>query len=136
MIPDLQSSIHIFNVHLDLMERGRQQQFNAILKRIQSHVPEHQPFLLGGDFNDWSKSLHGQFLEQIHLQESHTEIHHHPAKSFPSFFPSLSLDRVYFRNMRVIDCQTLTDLSWAKLSDHLPLLVEFDISSSETPAKR
>ncbi len=124
--PEIQKNLHIFNVHLDLSEKGRKKQNTKIIERIETLIPEDLPFLLVGDFNDWNQALHKQLLTEAYLQESHEMIHKEPAKSFPSFFPTLPLDRLYYRNLKVLHCEALEKARWAKLSDHLPLLVEFD----------
>lgn len=128
-IPQIEKVIHLFNVHLDLSETGRKIQNSKIIERIQNQVPPDAHFLLGGDFNDWNQTLHHQLVNEAFLQESHTSLFDKPAKSFPSFYPALTLDRIYFRNLKVIHCATLNEPHWIGLSDHLPLLVEFQIPS-------
>lgn len=125
-VPALDKNLHLFNVHLDLSERGRRQQNEMIIRRIREVVPDDHPFVLGGDFNDWNQALHAELLQEAQLQESHSTLHQEPAKSFPSFFPTLALDRLYYRNLRVLKSTTLSHSTWAQLSDHLPLMVEFD----------
>lgn len=125
-IPEIEKILHVFNVHLDLSEMGRKKQNSKIITRLSEMIPQDLPFLLGGDFNDWNRSLHGQLMKEAGLQESHATLHKEPAKSFPSFFPALSLDRLYYRNLKVLKSETLKGPTWTKLSDHLPLLVEFD----------
>jgi endonuclease/exonuclease/phosphatase family protein len=45
-------------------------------------------------------------------------------KTFPSRMPFLSLDRVYTRNLEVLDAQIHNNKHWQYLSDHLPLSVK------------
>jgi endonuclease/exonuclease/phosphatase family metal-dependent hydrolase len=130
-LPELKDTLHIFNVHLDLLESGRKQQFEQILDRAKSHVPPNTPFLFGGDFNDWSESLHPMCIEHLGAYESHSAVHNTLAKSFPSFYPKLALDRLYFKHLKIVSSTTLTAGPWADLSDHLPLLVEFTIEEAE-----
>lgn len=126
-LPELEDTLHIFNVHLDLWEKGRKQQFEKIVERAKSHVPPDTPFILGGDFNDWSESLHPLCVEHLGAYESHNTVHKTLAKSFPSFYPQLSLDRMYYKHLKIASSTTLSARPWSELSDHLPLLVEFDI---------
>lgn len=130
-IPELQDTLHIFNVHLDLWEKGRKQQFEMILDRAKSHVPPGTPFIFGGDFNDWSESLHPLCIEHLGAYESHNAVHNKLAKSFPSFYPQLALDRMYYKHLKIVSSTTLGTRPWQELSDHLPLLVEFDIEEVE-----
>ncbi len=126
-LPELNDTLHIFNVHLDLWEKGRRQQLEKIVERARSHVPPETPFILGGDFNDWSESLHPMCIEHLGAYESHSAVHNKLARSFPSFFPQLPLDRLYFKHLKILSSTTLSAQPWTELSDHLPLLVEFDI---------
>jgi endonuclease/exonuclease/phosphatase family metal-dependent hydrolase len=127
MIPDLGKTLHIFNVHLNLREEHRKIQLEKVIKRAQSHVPLGAAFLMGGDFNDWTSSLHPMVIHHLGMYESHHSIHKTAAKSFPSFMPSLPLDRLYFRDLRVLHSRVLAQSHWASLSDHLPLYAEFEI---------
>ena len=47
-----------------------------------------------------------------------------PARTFPSAFPLLRLDRVYVRGLRVASARVLWGPTWARLSDHAPILAE------------
>ena len=121
--------LHIFNVHLDLRHKGRLTQLSHIIERAYSHVPPGEPFILGGDFNDWSKSLSPMFHEHLGLYESFKNVNGDHARSFPSFLPLMSLDRVYYRNLKIGQATVLGKGPWDQLSDHLPLLVEFEVPS-------
>ena len=124
-IPEVNQKIHLFNVHLDLLKRGRRIQFQKIVSQIKAEVKVKDRFIMGGDFNDWTGELNQMFIQQMGLEEAHTKFHNKPAKSFPSFFPVLTLDRVYSRNMDIVNCKPLIGKPWHKLSDHIPLMVEY-----------
>ena len=47
-----------------------------------------------------------------------------PARTFPSAFPLLRLDRVYVRGFRIASAQVLSGPTWARLSDHAPIVAE------------
>ncbi len=123
----LEKSVHIFNVHLNLLEGGRKTQFGKIKERISSHVNDKSPILIGGDMNDWTQNLHQDFITLTDFSESHVHLNKKFAQSFPSFYPKLTLDRLYFRHLSILSSTTLQDAHWKKLSDHLPMLVEFEI---------
>jgi endonuclease/exonuclease/phosphatase family metal-dependent hydrolase len=126
-VPGLDLPLHIFNVHLDLTSTSRKKQLQKIIERARKHVPNEHALLLGGDFNDWTGQLSGQLFQFLELKES---AHHHSgkhARSFPSFFPFLQLDRIYFRKLILENSQTAKGSHWSKLSDHIPLLAEFTI---------
>ena len=124
-IPDLKQRIHLYNVHLDLLSRGRRMQYQKIVSQIKADVQDQEKFIMAGDFNDWTGELHQMFTQEIGLDEAHTKFHERPARSFPSFFPVLTLDRVYSRNMDIVTCKPMIGNPWKKLSDHIPLLVEY-----------
>lgn len=127
-IPELNHfHLHVFNVHLDLFQNGRKKQMKKIVERASEFVPKGSPFIVAGDFNDWSQNLTAEFTADINVKESHYHLHQTYAKSFPSHFPFLSLDRIYFRNLEINSAETLGQDSWARLSDHIPLLVEFEL---------
>ncbi len=134
-VPELHDCLHVFNVHLDLWEKGRRRQLEKIVERAKSHVPPETPFILGGDFNDWSESLHPLCVEHLGAYESHSAVHNRLAKSFPSFYPQLPLDRMYFKHLKIVSSMTLSARPWSDLSDHLPLLVEFDIEEEVVDVK-
>lgn len=119
--------LHLFNTHLNLLESGRQLQTDKIVSIIQSLTQDEAPLIMCGDFNDWRKLIILKLNEILALNE----IFHHDkgfnAKSFPSFLPGLSLDRIFYRNLNPIEAQGLSHGPWKKLSDHLPLLAEFKI---------
>lgn len=127
MLPELQKSLHVFNVHLNLREEHRKIQLQKVVDHARSHVPKGAAFLMGGDFNDWTSSLHPLVAEHLGMYESHDSVHQQTAKSFPSFLPSLPLDRLYYRDLRIVHARVLTQTPWAALSDHLPLFAEFEI---------
>lgn len=133
-IPELRPHpLHVLNVHLDLLERGRKKQFEMIHHYFNSILPPGEPLLFGGDFNDWTHGFHETVGEFLLLEESHTKMHGRTARSFPSFMPMLNLDRLYFKNLKVKKCQVLTEKPWSELSDHLALYAEFDISLMNEP---
>lgn len=126
-IPDLKKDLHLFNVHLNLLERDRLQQVRLIESRFKSFVPAEAGFILAGDFNDWTQKLHSHTVDYLGVIEGHHTIHQALGKSFPSHFPFLSLDRVYIKHLRVVRAEVLKGPLWAQLSDHLPLQLEIEI---------
>ena len=65
-------------------------------------------------------------MEELGMQEAFLEIKGRHAASFPSWMPALSLDRIYYRNLKCTHVEVLRGGIWAQLSDHLPLLGEFE----------
>lgn len=126
-IPELGKTLELFNTHIDLLASGRQKQIGKITQYVQTSLKDHLPFLMAGDFNDWPQKLCSVLKTQLLAEETFRHLHGKPAKSFPHFFPFLSLDRIYFRGVLPLKAEVLTSPPWSQLSDHLPLLAEFEL---------
>jgi endonuclease/exonuclease/phosphatase family metal-dependent hydrolase len=50
------------------------------------------------------------------------------ARTFPSFAPWLTLDRIYVRGFKVLAMQVPKGIVWAKRSDHAPLIAELELA--------
>lgn len=127
-LPHLSQKIHVICVHLSLFEMGRTKQIETISKRLNSHIPKKSPALLGGDFNDWLTQSSQQLQNLSGFSEIFLKLNGRHEKTFPSFFPALALDRLYYRNILPVSCELLTGGNWNKLSDHLPILGNFSLN--------
>lgn len=126
--PDGNQKVHLLNVHLDLLHGSRMQQLHQIVRYIQAHIRPNEKMILAGDFNDWSSLLTQHFQQLLQLKEAFQVLHGLHARSFPSFYPFLKLDRIYFRNIQPHSAKVLDHKPWSSLSDHLPLYFEFKIT--------
>jgi endonuclease/exonuclease/phosphatase family metal-dependent hydrolase len=61
--------VHCLVVHLGLFAGGRSRQVAALVERIRRLVPEGEPMLIAGDFNDWNNRLAPLFVQQLGLYE-------------------------------------------------------------------
>lgn len=61
--------VHCLVVHLGLFAGGRSRQVGALVERIKRLVPQEEPMLIAGDFNDWSNRLAPLFVQQLGLYE-------------------------------------------------------------------
>jgi len=64
-----QTQVHCLVVHLGLLAGGRSRQVLALVDRIRRLVPDSEPLLIAGDFNDWANRLAPLFVEQLGLVE-------------------------------------------------------------------
>jgi endonuclease/exonuclease/phosphatase family metal-dependent hydrolase len=119
--------IHVMSLHLDLLEKGRRLQVAKVCDYIKSATRPQDIIILGGDFNDWTENASRKLKAEIDLDEAHYRLHGRHAKSFPSFFPLLPLDRIYARHLQPTTAICLSGPTWGALSDHLALLTEFEI---------
>jgi endonuclease/exonuclease/phosphatase family metal-dependent hydrolase len=124
-IPETNNPIYVFCVHLGLLEKDRLKQIQIIGNTIESIVPENAPLLIAGDFNDWRKSASGFLQTRLKLKEAFLELENKHPLTYPSWFPLLALDRIYYRNLECISVRLLKNKSWSNLSDHLPIEAEF-----------
>lgn len=119
--PNFPHPLHVCCTHLNLLHGHRKRQIATIAARINDAVPAHCPLILGGDFNDWrlwaTRALH----TAIGVHETHLSVHGRHARTFPGFSPLLALDRIYVRDLQVLDSQVLDSRGWRVLSDHLGL---------------
>lgn len=116
--------LHCLCVHLDLLHRGRIKQVLEICRRINEAVPEDEPFILAGDFNDWSRRLSCILEEHTGATEVFRKVTGKYAATYPSACPVLNLDRMYFRGVTAVSAQVLSGAIWRGLSDHRPIVGE------------
>lgn len=126
-LPNTEKKIHIICIHLGLFERERDKQLTTLAQRINSHIPHDEPLIIAGDFNDWRGNAERHLREDLGVKEVFKETRGSHARTFPAWFPLLSMDRIYYRGLEVVDCSNLKGQPWQRLSDHTPLLAEFKI---------
>lgn len=61
--------VHCLVVHLGLFAGGRTRQILALVERIKRLVPDDEPILIAGDFNDWGNRLAPLFVHELGLYE-------------------------------------------------------------------
>jgi endonuclease/exonuclease/phosphatase family metal-dependent hydrolase len=118
--------LHLYCTHLNLLERDRQKQMQIIINTLRNTRNTDDSLLLCGDFNDWRHNLTEKVSESLQLLEVHSHLTGSIPATFPSSFPKLSLDRIFFKNLNPREIYH-PESHWKKLSDHLPLLAEFSL---------
>jgi len=121
------TKLHLLCLHLNLLDSGRQVQLSRLIDRVNEVIPKNEPMIIAGDFNDWRHLASRRLMSEINVSEAHMERHGEFAKTFPSFFPVVSLDRVFYRGLTLEDAFVLNELHWRRLSDHLGLSAEFSL---------
>lgn len=138
--------IHCYVVHLGLFAGSRSRQTEALIHAVTSSAPPDAPLLIAGDFNDWTNALSDMLRNSLGVSEvfdrqlstSHFGSYLRrlagrgprkaPARTFPAAMPMLKLDRIYVRGFDVLDARVLHGASWARLSDHAPIIAELVIN--------
>jgi endonuclease/exonuclease/phosphatase family metal-dependent hydrolase len=119
-------TLHAVVTHFGLTHGGRLQQVQYLSRFITQFVPRNAPLLVAGDFNDWNERLDAP-MRTIGLQRA--ELHTGAARlrpTFPSRVPVFALDRVYTRGFRCTSLEVPRGAAWARMSDHLLLVVELE----------
>lgn len=124
-IPDLKKEITLANTHLDLTQKGREEQTEVLIEKMKKLG--QVPWLMVGDFNDWNKRISPLLEKRLNVAEAFKSLTGKYPKTFPSFFPLLSLDRIFVHKLELMSARVLTDVSWKGLSDHTPLYVEVEV---------
>ncbi|ALQ49940.1 endonuclease/exonuclease/phosphatase family protein [Nitrosomonas ureae] len=124
-IPETDQKIHIICIHFGLFGRERKRQLSALVKRISTHVSASEPLIIAGDFNDWREQAEHYLHRDLGVKEVFKITRGAYARTFPAWMPVLSMDRIYYRGLDIIDCNRLHGQPWHRLSDHIPLLAEF-----------
>jgi endonuclease/exonuclease/phosphatase family metal-dependent hydrolase len=119
-------SLKLVNWHLGLAERERRWQVRHLLHHPDFREYEHLPTLIAGDFNDWRNTLsHHSFHQHRFVQATWPT---RRFRSFPAFLAVASLDKVFYRgSLNVHAAHTVRSRLARRASDHLPLVVDFDL---------
>lgn len=121
------TAVHAIVAHLGLMHSSRVRQVERIAAFIQQHIPKDECLVVAGDFNDWGERL-GAPMKATGLRRAHVE-GAAAARTFPSRMPLFSLDRIYTRGLHCIGTHVPRGPSWARMSDHLPLVAELALDA-------
>ena len=153
-IPNWDQPLHTICLHLGLFARWRRTQLQTVTDYITQHIPGDAPLIIAGDFNDWSNALSDALRERLGVAEVFDERlpssrfgtylrrlagrgpKQAPARTFPAAMPVLQLDRVYVRGFRVASARVLHGASWARLSDHAPIVAELELVPVAAAAER
>ncbi len=125
---DERPELHLVCAHFGLLERDRAMQASRLCSRIRRTVTLGQGVVVAGDFNDWGLKLSPVFKHEIGLAEAYQVRHRHHARTFPARMPVFRLDRVYFHGIESRHARCLHREPWTSLSDHSPLVVDFQWS--------
>ena len=120
-LPGAAQPLHCVCVHLALNERGRRRQIGALIRRMHRLVPDGAPAIVAGDFNDWRNLAGNRLADTLGLKEAFRDQRGRPARSYPSAFPVLRLDRIYVRGFAVQQAEVHHGFPWSRISDHAAL---------------
>jgi endonuclease/exonuclease/phosphatase family metal-dependent hydrolase len=126
-IPHHKQCLHCICVHFGLFHRSRKKQFGKLKEYIQRVVPDNEPLIVAGDFNEWRKNKKDALEIHLGMKDAGLEAHGKKMKTFPALMPVLPLDRIYLRGFKVLKAQILHKGIWDNLSDHAGFSAEVEI---------
>ncbi len=141
--------VHLICVHFGLIKRSRLRQAALLADFVEQEIPKTAPLIIAGDFNDWQRRVDESLRARLRIEEVTVADEPPPgrravldrilpwrggretaqpvSRTFPSFAPWLTLDRIYVRGFRVSGVEVPKGLTWARRSDHAPLIAELDL---------
>ena len=120
-------TLHAIVVHFGLIPSSRVRQTAHLKAYIAREIPLDEPVVVAGDFNDWAERLDSAFA-RAGLVRAHDGATPLPRPTFPSIVPVFALDRIYTRGFRCISTLVPRGTTWARMSDHLPLVAELRLA--------
>ena len=117
--------VHVVVVHLGLISASRVRQAERMAELVSQDLPPGAPVIIAGDFNDWNEALDDVLVPAGLVRACTPNAPRQP--TFPSRIPVLALDRVYTRGLQCSNIMVPRGDAWARMSDHLPLVAEFEL---------
>ena len=122
------TQVHAIVAHFGLIHASRVRQVDKLRSFIDAHVPDGEALIVAGDFNDWGEKLDAlmtacELDRAVVPGEPPTRVH-----TFPSRIPIFSMDRIYVRGFRCVGTAVPRGTTWARMSDHLPLVAELELA--------
>lgn len=126
------TTLHVLNAHLGLNEGQRLKQIKRIEEIINTYVGKDEPVILGGDFNDWTRRL-DHIIKGMGFHNPFAALEKKEGHTWHARRPMFTLDRIYIRNLQVLQVRRFHGHPWTDLSDHLPLWVRLSLHHSPIP---
>jgi endonuclease/exonuclease/phosphatase family metal-dependent hydrolase len=115
-------TLHVLVVHLGLIRASRVRQVDQLKHYIAQEIGASQPVVVAGDFNDWGSAVRNSFASVGLVAFEQAQ-----AATFPSRLPLAQLDYVFARGLTPLGVMVPRGRIWARMSDHLPLIADFDL---------
>lgn len=130
-----QGPLQLVNIHLGLAEAERHWQIKHLLGHGRFREAAHVPTLIAGDSNDWRNTL----LQGSFSGHGFDQLTAPPGRyrTFPAYLPMGSLDKAFTRgDVRLSEVKICRTPIARAASDHLPLVVDFDLHPAGKHASR
>jgi len=120
--------IHIYNVHLGTSREERTRQTRKLIHFL-SDPALRGPKILLGDFNEWRKGPATKLLAESFQSLDLFPFLRWP-RTYPGILPIFHIDHIYYQGqVEIIKVTVPRTLSTFVASDHMPILVELQIST-------
>lgn len=122
--------LEIFNLHLGLSAAEREYQVGRLVQTEEFRdLDARTPCLVGGDFNDWRSLIVPIFTRVLGFENAaRAATGQRDMRTWPSFSPSGSLDKLYYRGgLRLLKARRCRLAVSKVASDHLPIVADFDL---------
>jgi endonuclease/exonuclease/phosphatase family metal-dependent hydrolase len=96
-------------------------QLEQLKRYIVREVPNEVATIVAGDFNDW-----GTLVQKSLSSMGMVTMEKVARPTFPSRLPIAQLDHIYVRGLKPVASQVPRGRIWSRMSDHLPLIAEFE----------
>jgi endonuclease/exonuclease/phosphatase family metal-dependent hydrolase len=123
-LPEGKPPLHCVCLHLGLLGVSRRKQFAKIREYIQRVVPDHEPAIIAGDFNEWHKNKKDELETKLMMKDAGLEVYGRKLRTFPALMPVFPLDRIYLRGFRILKARVLNKGPWSDVSDHAAFFAE------------
>lgn len=122
--------LEVFNIHLGLTKRVRALQLRQLFEcRDFARLTPATACIVAGDMNDWRGALRCEVFPAhgFHCATDRRPGRRAALRTFPSFAPTIGLDRIYFRGpLRLLSAHVSRMAIARRASDHLPVTAEFE----------
>lgn len=124
-----QGQLQVVNWHLGLAEKERQWQAERLLGHHLFRARRDVATLIAGDSNDWRNTLDDGPMARAGLTQVTRPISRY--RTFPAWLPVGSLDKAFAcPKIKVRRTRVLRSRLTREASDHLPLVIDFELSGS------
>lgn len=125
------TELDVFNLHLGLSATERARQIGLLARAPEfAQLDRQRACVVGGDFNDWRSLLPPIFTDVLTFQcvSSQPGKPQSAIRTYPSFSPRGSLDRLYVRGpLKMISARACRLRVSRVASDHLPLIADLEL---------
>ena len=125
-LPGRLGGLHCICIHLGLLHRSRKKQLGQLREYIQEMIPEDEPLIVAGDFNEWRRKKKDELETRLLMKDAGLQLYGHKLRTFPSVLPIFPLDRIYLRGFKALEARVIHKGCCARLSDHAGFFAEVE----------